>query len=160
MKPIFQISGKKVELLQKKDLPQFKMETRPGGFFIATDSSGSRHRFFVRQAQGILSAHINGMTFRGTITEPQYEGASVSASESDLEAQFPGKIAKVHIQAGAKVSAGDPLVVLVAMKMEFVIRAPKDGIIDSVFVKEGDQVHVGKRFLSFTPAKPVEGKKS
>jgi len=151
LNPIFQISGKKKKLLLKTETPPLKVDQRPGGFLILTDANGVRHRIFAQENKGILSAFIDGLIFRGTITEPQYgAGASKNAlSDSDLEAQFPGKITKIHVKNGAEVQAGDPLVVLVAMKMEFVIKAPKKGKIESVLVKEGDQVNVGQRFVSF-----------
>ena len=47
------------------------------------------------------------------------------------------------MKAGDSVKRGDPVAVMIAMKMEYVIKAPKDGVVDRVphavgeFVKKG-----------------------
>ena len=56
---------------------------------------------------------------------------------------FPGTIEAVNVKAGDSVKRGDPVAVMIAMKMEYVIKAPKDGVVDRVphavgeFVKKG-----------------------
>ena len=54
-----------------------------------------------------------------------------------------GTIVKVHHPAGSKVSAGDPVCVLEAMKMENEIKAPIDGEIVDLRVQPGDTVANG-----------------
>lgn len=60
-----------------------------------------------------------------------------------INAPMPGKIVGVKVQAGAKVSKGDVVVILEAMKMENEICAPKDGVIATVDVAVGDSVEGG-----------------
>ncbi|PIO27827.1 hypothetical protein AB205_0039530 [Aquarana catesbeiana] len=50
-----------------------------------------------------------------------------------------GTIEKVFVKVGDKVEAGDPLMVMIAMKMEHTIRAPKAGTIKKVHFREGVQ---------------------
>ena len=45
---------------------------------------------------------------------------------------------------GATVAAGQPLVVLEAMKMEHTVAAPADGVLTALHVKPGDQVESGQ----------------
>lgn len=52
-----------------------------------------------------------------------------------------GTIEKVFVKAGDRVKAGDPLVVMIAMKMEHTIKAPKEGTVKKVFYKEGSQAN-------------------
>uniref|UniRef100_A0A8C9QG26 Methylcrotonoyl-CoA carboxylase 1 n=1 Tax=Spermophilus dauricus TaxID=99837 RepID=A0A8C9QG26_SPEDA len=47
----------------------------------------------------------------------------------------------VFVKAGDKVKAGDSLMVMIAMKMEHTIKAPKDGMIKKVFYNEGSQAN-------------------
>ena len=54
-----------------------------------------------------------------------------------------GTIVKVHHSAGEMVSAGDPVCVLEAMKMENEINAPVDGEIVELRVQPGDTVASG-----------------
>ncbi len=55
-------------------------------------------------------------------------------------APMPGVIEKVNVAAGDQVEAGDPLVVMIAMKMEYVIKAPKSGKVSKVPHSVGDFV--------------------
>merc|ERR1711936_783433 len=47
-------------------------------------------------------------------------------------APMPGVVEKVNVKAGDQVNAGDPLAVMIAMKMEYVIKAPKTGTVTKV----------------------------
>jgi len=67
----------------------------------------------------------------------------------DTVAPMPGVIEKVMVEDGAVVEAGDPLVVMIAMKMEYVIKAPKAGTVKKVNTKLGDFVEKGKVLVSF-----------
>ena len=58
-------------------------------------------------------------------------------------APMPGKIVRVVVAPGAKVAAGESLLVMEAMKMENEIRAPRAGRIREVVVREGQAVEQG-----------------
>jgi 3-methylcrotonyl-CoA carboxylase alpha subunit len=53
---------------------------------------------------------------------------------------MPGVIEKVLVEVGATITANQPLVVMVAMKMEYVIRAARDGRVARVCCAPGDNV--------------------
>jgi pyruvate carboxylase subunit B len=59
---------------------------------------------------------------------------------------MPGKIVNVLVKAGDNVEAGDPVVILEAMKMENELCAPAKGAVKSVNVRKGDSVD-GDRLL-------------
>ena len=61
-----------------------------------------------------------------------------------VHSHLPGSVWKVSVNADDVVNAGDALVVLESMKMEFAVVAPCDGTIAHVHVKPGDQVQVGQ----------------
>ena len=65
--------------------------------------------------------------------------APAGAGES-VTAPMPGNVLDVLVAVGAKVSAGDAVVLLEAMKMENEIVAPCDGTVTSISVKKGDVV--------------------
>jgi 3-methylcrotonyl-CoA carboxylase alpha subunit len=56
---------------------------------------------------------------------------------------MPGLIQEVAVMIGQAVSEGDRLVVLEAMKMEHVLRAPRDGVVARLSAATGDQVVAG-----------------
>lgn len=68
----------------------------------------------------------------------------------DLRAPMAGKIIRVLVAAGDQVHAGDPLVILEAMKMEQQIIAPQDGIVSRVLCHVGDQVAAGTELVVLT----------
>ena len=64
-----------------------------------------------------------------------------------ITAQMPGVILKVYVKRGDTVNVGDPLCVLVAMKMENEIRSPIDGTVKEVYINENDKMTVGDKML-------------
>jgi acetyl/propionyl-CoA carboxylase alpha subunit len=68
-----------------------------------------------------------------------------------LAAPMPGTIAVVHARAGQQVRAGDPLVTLLAMKIEHVIVAPTAGVVADVRYGVGATVPAGAQLLDFAP---------
>ena len=67
-------------------------------------------------------------------------GTRAAASDGALRAPMPGKIVATPAKAGDKVTKGQPIVVLEAMKMEHALVAPFDGVVGEVSVAVGDQV--------------------
>jgi pyruvate carboxylase subunit B len=61
----------------------------------------------------------------------------------EVTAKMPGAVVKVIAAPGARVSAGDTIVVLEAMKMEVPVKAPRDGTVSAIHVSVGDQVQAG-----------------
>ena len=72
---------------------------------------------------------------------------SAAAGRQVIAAQMPGVILKVYVKQGDEVKAGDPLCVLVAMKMENEIRSPIDGTVKDVYIKDADKMAVGDKMF-------------
>ena len=64
-----------------------------------------------------------------------------------LSAPMPGKILSFSVKAGDKVTKGQPLAVMEAMKMEHTIAAPADGVVEELMYAPGDQVTEGSELL-------------
>ncbi len=56
----------------------------------------------------------------------------------ELETPVTGVVWKVMAGPGAKVAAGDPVVIMESMKMEIPVEAPADGTITEMLVAEGN----------------------
>jgi len=69
--------------------------------------------------------------------------AAATAGPSRLEAPIPGKVVKVHVGVGDEVGAGQPLVVLEAMKMENELTAQQAGKVIAVHVEPGQIIDAG-----------------
>jgi len=65
-----------------------------------------------------------------------------------LTAPMPGKVISLLVAKGAKVSRGQPLVVMEAMKMEHTIAAPTNGEVIEVLYQVGDQVGEGAALIA------------
>jgi urea carboxylase len=81
-------------------------------------------------------------------------GAAGPDSELDLPpggravaTSVPGNVWQIAVQAGQAVKAGDTLVVVESMKMEFAITAPHDARVHQVMCKEGSPVAAGQEVL-------------
>jgi acetyl/propionyl-CoA carboxylase alpha subunit len=77
--------------------------------------------------------HIKVRDTRSTLIRPE-------SGDGRVKAPIPGLIARVLVQKGQAVTAGEAIIVLEAMKMENEIRAPRSGVVTSVRVKPGDSV--------------------
>jgi biotin carboxyl carrier protein len=65
----------------------------------------------------------------------------------DIQAPMPGLVLEIVVQPGDEVDAGDPLVILEAMKMENVIKATGAGTVKSLEVTQGSAVDKGQLLL-------------
>ena len=74
--------------------------------------------------------------------------ADQDTSAGSLAAPMPGKVIKVMTQAGARVTKGQPLLILEAMKMEHTVTAPADGVIKEIHYGAGEQVLEGSELIT------------
>ena len=73
---------------------------------------------------------IDGIKYKTQIP-PKYKNRKKFEVENPrlITAFIPGTILEIHVKDGDKVKEGDPLVILDAMKMHNVLRAPFDGTV-------------------------------
>jgi 3-methylcrotonyl-CoA carboxylase alpha subunit len=151
MSEFLKVSGKKFHA--PAETSSWKFTVRPGGWILAEGPAGERRRFAYVEGKGRASAAIGGQLYFGEwVQERKGHGAQASGGDSDLTAQFPGKVRKVLVEAGAKVEAGTPLILIEAMKMEFTVKAPANGTVKRALVTEGQQLSPGDRFFEFEEA--------
>ncbi len=82
---------------------------------------------------------------RQTLREvPRFTDPADAVASGSLLAPMPGTVVAVRVEAGARVSAGDPVLVLEAMKMQHTVTAPHDGTVTQIDVEPGAQVASGE----------------
>ena len=101
---------------------------------------------------------VNGNVYNVTVEEGQTSGApaaapkaaapAASAGSVKVTAGAAGKEFKVEASVGQAVKAGDPVIILEAMKMEIPVVAPQDGTVASIDVAVGDAVEAGATLAS------------
>ncbi|HAS6642773.1 TPA: acetyl-CoA carboxylase biotin carboxylase subunit [Vibrio parahaemolyticus] len=84
--------------------------------------------------------------------QPSFESPKGKDDELSPTAPLNGVISAVMVAKGDEVAAGDPLLVLEAMKMEYTITAPVAATVDEVFYQHGDQVQHGSILLHLISA--------
>jgi biotin carboxyl carrier protein len=67
----------------------------------------------------------------------------------NIKAPMPGKVLDIKVSVGSEVSEGDPLLVLEAMKMENVIKAPGEGKVKTIHVDVSDPVEKNAVLVEF-----------
>ena len=63
--------------------------------------------------------------------------------EGGIKSSMQGTILKLKVKKGDKISKGDVIATIEAMKMEQEIKSDLDGVVNDIFIKEGDSVSSG-----------------
>jgi acetyl-CoA/propionyl-CoA carboxylase, biotin carboxylase, biotin carboxyl carrier protein len=69
-------------------------------------------------------------------------GGAAGGGDAAVRSPMPGTVLTVHVTPGQRVTAGQPLAVVEAMKMEHTVSAPRDGVVTELTVKPGQQVRM------------------
>jgi acetyl/propionyl-CoA carboxylase alpha subunit len=127
------LDGEALEVTAHHSSPDL-VELTLDGVHRALAVSYDGDRLYVTGPEGVLP-----LSLRSRFADPE---AHVEAGS--LVAPMPGTAIRVTATVGTRVAAGDPLVVLEAMKMEHTITAPGPAVVAAVHVSAGDQVDTGE----------------
>uniref|UniRef100_A0A8C6PAM4 Methylcrotonyl-CoA carboxylase subunit 1 n=1 Tax=Nothobranchius furzeri TaxID=105023 RepID=A0A8C6PAM4_NOTFU len=128
MQEVYQVSG--------------EVEVEGGASFLHCSVNGVKSRPKLVILDNTVHLFSMEGSYQVSVPVPKHlAGVSSSAAQGGAVAPMTGTIEKVLVKAGDQVAAGDPLMVMIAMKMEHTIRAPKSGVIKKVFFSEGAQAN-------------------
>ncbi|MDQ1423465.1 MAG: propionyl-CoA carboxylase alpha chain [Acidimicrobiaceae bacterium] len=150
--PVVEVDGRPVDVQLHNAAASLTAALPVGSDAVLVDASidGVRRRYCVAMRADTIAVDspLGSSTFRlvDRLPVPQQEGQAGSQV-----APMPGTVVKVLVEVGQTVEAGDPLVVLEAMKMEHTLTSPHAGIVEAVHVNVGDQVERGERLVSVEP---------
>lgn len=82
------------------------------------------------------------------------EEEGIPEDHQAVEADISGNIWKLLVEPGQSVKAGEPLLIVEAMKMEFSIYAPVDGVVSRISCKAGRPVQAGDALLYIEAGEP------
>ena len=89
--------------------------------------------------------YVDASDGSSALTEvPRFGDPDKLTPAGSLLAPMPGLVRRVLVEAGAVVTAGQPLLVLEAMKMEQTVAAPAAGVVAELRAKAGEQVAAGQ----------------
>lgn len=117
---------------READLVKLDKETKE----ITLRMEGSKYTFQLKEPIDQLLEQL-GMKAKG------------ARKMNQLKAPMPGLISKVLAEVGKSYSAGEPLLILEAMKMENVFKAANDVVIKSISIQEKQSVEKGQILIEF-----------
>jgi acetyl-CoA/propionyl-CoA carboxylase biotin carboxyl carrier protein len=74
------------------------------------------------------------------------------AGDGVVRSPMPGTVIAVSVSLGQRVSSGEPLLTVEAMKMEHTLAAPFDGVVSELAAKAGQQVSLDEPLVTVEPA--------
>jgi 3-methylcrotonyl-CoA carboxylase alpha subunit len=119
---------------------------------VSVDGPDGRHRLCVARDGHERNIHTGRRRARLTLDSgldlAGSQGAAYASGRRDVVgAPMPGRIVKLLVRAGDQVKMNQTLLVLEAMKIEHLVTAPHDGVVEAVRFSEGDQVDVGAELV-------------
>ncbi|WP_027134812.1 acetyl-CoA carboxylase biotin carboxylase subunit [Geminicoccus roseus] len=133
-----------------------QLDWKPGRLLARVEIGGRVRLVQVdRRAEGYLLTHRGAQVTAVIRTRKAAEYAARMPKKIPpdlsrfLVSPMPGLIVSVAVELGQEVKAGQELCVLEAMKMENVLRAERDGIIETLDAKPGDAVAADQVLMTF-----------
>ncbi|MDG1746051.1 MAG: biotin carboxylase N-terminal domain-containing protein [Planktomarina sp.] len=147
-------------LRHQDQLQIVQVSLRPGGQAVV-DVAGEILAWGARdiaQRPAVLAAGkvylFDGQTLVFDVMDPLKRIATVQ-SDGAITAPMPGLVKQVFVRAGQEVAAGDPIVVLEAMKMQHTLCADFAGRVENLTARQDQQVDAGV-ILAVIEAAPEE----
>ena len=131
-----------------------QLEPLPDGALVSVEGTTRRVWSVADEATATTWIFVDGdaWAFRELVASRRSRAAG--AADGDVRSPMPGTVIQLHVTTGERVRAGQPLVVIEAMKMEHVLVAGHDGTVD-VLIGQGDQVAADEVVARIEP--PAEG---
>ena len=109
---------------------------------VVLDVDGVRRAFRVHRVGS--EVFVDGPDGAASLTElPRFPLPTAELAAGSLLAPLPGAVTRVHVEIGQRVTAGELLLTLEAMKLEHPVLAPTDGVVAELPVPAGGQVDTG-----------------
>ena len=162
-----------LKLESKKIEVEVTYHSRRDGCFLVSTSAGEPKSVKVLSAGcGKIDIEIDGLRtkyealkidrtwylhdYRGQIElkeSPRVLSKQEEEVTSEIKSPMPGSVIKTFFRENDKVSKGDTILILEAMKMEHQILAPRSGKISRIHARTGDQVSNNQTLVSFDDEK-------
>ncbi len=118
----------------------------PEGVLVALDGVERRVRF--RHAGDAVDLTLAGHAHALRLLDPYAPARGDAAAEGRLTAPIPGRVVQLLVAAGDRVTRGQVVAVLEAMKTELRLAAPADGVVAHVGCAAGDSVEEGMEIVT------------
>jgi biotin carboxyl carrier protein len=125
-------------------------ESGPSGYLFVSQGRVWDCRVDGRPESGTkIEATVGITSYAVTITDPRRLRSAAPADvhggdTAQIVASMPGKVVRILVEVGARVEAGDGIIVVEAMKMQNEIKSPKAGIVIALNTETAATVNRGE----------------
>ena len=126
---------------------KIKLYEDPNGFSYVLWKNKKYPLEIIEKNQNKYTVMLNGVWHSFTVETPfslkRKKFLASQAGESstvNIDAPMPGKIVEILVDEGADVKAGEPILILEAMKMQNEISSHVDGVVKKVAIRQNDSV--------------------
>jgi biotin carboxyl carrier protein len=135
-------------------IPDLPADVR-GPVVLLGAGPGADRAIVARDGARIL-VHLRGRVHAFEAEDAARPGRAAAQRHAPADAPFAlspmtGTVASVAVKPGDAVAAGGTLAVVEAMKMQFVVRAPRDVVVAAVPAAAGRPVDIGAVLVEFAP---------
>ncbi|MCH8538055.1 MAG: acetyl/propionyl/methylcrotonyl-CoA carboxylase subunit alpha [Alkalimonas sp.] len=134
-------------VLVQLDGQTLRCQARLHGDELIATLGEHKTRVRISQYQEIISVFIRHHRYDFSYQTELHTDADIAEDSGSLTAPMNGTIVAVLVEAGQPVKAGQTLVVMEAMKMEYSIKAPTDAIVKAVYFQAGELVQDGAELV-------------
>ncbi len=125
---LLSVDGGRVSVIVNGFLHHFNLAVKGGSFFIQ-------------------SQHFPQLVLT---LKDKFPDTSKAQAKGGYVSPMPASVVKVLVKPGDEISNGQSLMILSSMKMENTIVANEDGVVEEIFVAEGENIEAGKLLLKIT----------
>ena len=111
--------------------------------YLVTDDEGRQHRVFAVTRADTRWVFSDGKVWEVPTDTGSRSRARATSHHESLAAPMPATVLKVPVARGDRVTKGQTVILLEAMKMELPLRAAHDGTVVNVHCREGELVQPG-----------------
>jgi 3-methylcrotonyl-CoA carboxylase alpha subunit len=144
-------AGERIDLVAHGYAGEYQIETgdriaqvsgaRLAGDVLSVRLDDRARRFLVQADESRVQVHDGERRLRlQPVAVYRRESSSQGPDERRMQAPMPGRVVLVKAKVGDRVTAGQELLVIEAMKMELGLKAPRDGVVAEVRAAAGDFV--------------------
>ena len=87
------------------------------------------------------------------VTEESVKAKRGEIVIDSVKSPMPGSVVKIYCKPGDVVKANEPLISIESMKMEYFLKATRDGVIEKIKTSEGDTVAMKQELATFVREK-------
>jgi len=125
---------------EQKDTLRIKIGSKEYIVHVVENNNNNTTQLLSRNTHNKVNEHVS------TIQKSIEIGSSL-LEENVIFSEIPGRILKIFVSEGDRVSMGDTIAVVESMKMEIEIKSPRSGIVKKILVKDGSYVNVGQPII-------------